>query len=126
MRSLLISTIAVLIFGCNEPKPIFTDIIGQTKDTTSLNGVNSIIVILRDLNPDDRISWRIRRDTTEDLDGDPGWYEFDDVCYGDETYITYVILGVDSSDNENYESRQYNVTVSGPVDTVPPIWLVRK
>lgn len=125
MKYLFTIFIMLVILGCNEPNPVFTKIIGQTKDTTSQQGVNSVIVILRDLNPDDRINWRIRRDTTQDRDSIPGWYEFDEVCYGDETYMTYIIIGVDSSDNANYETRQYSVTVTGPVDTMPTIWLVK-
>ncbi|GEM_PF-6929295 len=111
-----------LLIGCQEPNPVFTNIVGITKDTLTMEGIDSIIVILRDIDPVDRVNWRLRKDTTEN----EGWFRFDSVCYGDENSVTYIIIGVDSSDNKKYQTRQYNVTVSGPIDTVPTIWLVRK
>lgn len=126
MKYLIVFVSTILIFGCHEAKPVYTNIVGTAKDTASMAGVNSVIVILRDLEPTDRVNWRIRRDTTEDGDSGPGWFEFDDVCYGDENYMTYVIIGVDTSDNPQYKTRQYEVTVKGPLDTVPTVWLVKK
>ena len=125
MRYLAFISVIFLILGCPQANPVFTNIVGHVKDSTSLEGIDGIVVVVRDLDPDDRLNWRIRRDTTESVSGDPGWYAMDRVCFGDEESVTWIIVGADSSDNPGYKTRALSVTVTGPVDTIRTLWLIR-
>ena len=122
----LIALATIMFITCQENQPLLSRLVGYAKDTLTMEGTNGIIVILRDLDPVDRQDWRLRRDTTVTQDGVNGFFEFDSVCYGDQDFATYIIYGIDSTENAGYQTRQYHFTPAGLVDTAPSIWLVKR
>ncbi len=121
MRKILILIIAVLLLlYCSRKEELyFTHLYGRVKhDTTYING---IILIVRDINPENTAYYRFRTDTTGySSDSLPGFFEMDSVCYGTSNYQggDIVAVLVDSTDNPGWPRQYWYLSLHGGIDTV--------
>jgi len=119
-KFIFLIVIAFTLFNCTHKEELYlTHLYGWVKyDTTYING---IVLVVRDINPENTAYYRFRTDTTNySTDSLPGFFEMDSVCYGTSSYQGSQIVAVlvDSTDNPGWPKQYWYLNLSGSVDTV--------
>ncbi len=108
------------IFNCRQKEELyFCHLYGWMQyDSTRING---IVLMVRDINPENTAYFRFRTDTTGySPDSLPGFFEMDSVCYGTSNFQGSQIVAVlvDSIDNPGWPRQYWYLDLKSSVDTV--------
>jgi hypothetical protein len=111
---------AIFISCTKEPELLFTDLYGWVRDTTAADttGINGLVLVIYDCDPDAPNISRARWDTTRTQDSLPGFFEMQDVCYGTTNdQGSNVVVVLDSHYNHGRIPQYWYPRTDGPVDT---------
>ncbi len=117
-----------VLIGCQKETIFyFSSISGYIKDSTTLTGVNGIVVDIYDYDASENMKGRLKGSyTTETYDGQPGFYKMDSVCYGSTKGILQIGVMVDSTKNPGYPTLRTLHSVSGEVEVLHDILIKRR
>ncbi len=112
---------SVFIFNCTQEQgePYFCHLYGFLKSAEDSLGVNSILLQIKDLDPDNTHKYRIRETTTRTVDSLAGFFEMDSVCYGTTTMEgEFVQIYVDSTKNPDWATQLWIPKIWSEVETL--------
>lgn len=115
--------IASAILSCTPTEePLVCHLYGYARSAAdSTTGINNLILQIKDMDPYDISTARIRETTTRANDTLDGFFEMDSVCYGttNSQGTGYVVIHLDSVQNNSpWPDHYWAPTILGEVDTI--------